>query len=88
MKYLFFGYYKGTDFGGLPQIFLSFFRTRNYAFESNAKVELLFSQYGIDNFIWKEHMRKIFNLTKRPYWHLEDFYIPHTQDIVAINYPF
>lgn len=41
MKYLFFGYYKGTDFWGLPQIFLSFFRAKNYAFESNAKVECI-----------------------------------------------
>jgi hypothetical protein len=36
---LFCDYYKGTDFWGLPQIFLSFFRAKNYAFESNAKVE-------------------------------------------------
>lgn len=38
---MFCDYYKGTDFWGLPQIFLSFFRARNYAFESNAKVELV-----------------------------------------------
>ena len=37
---MFCDYYKGTDFWGLPQIFLSFFRAKNYAFESNAKVEL------------------------------------------------
>jgi hypothetical protein len=49
---------------------------------------LLFSQYGTDNFIWKEHMRRFFNLTKRPYWQLEDFYIPHTHEIIAKNYPF
>jgi hypothetical protein len=49
---------------------------------------LLLAQYGIDNYIWKEHMRRLFNIKKRPLWRLEDFYIPHTLDIVAINYPF
>ena len=41
---MFCDYYKGTDFWGLPQIFLSFFRAKNYAFESNAKVEYLISE--------------------------------------------
>lgn len=49
---------------------------------------LLLSQYGIDNYIWKEHMRRFFNLTERPYWHLKDFYIPHTHNMIAKNYPF
>ena len=25
------------------------------------------------------YIYSIINLTKRPHWHLEDFYIPHTQ---------
>lgn len=49
---------------------------------------LLFAQYGIDNNIWKEHMRKFFNITNRPLWKLEDFYIPHKYDLLPINYPF
>ena len=49
---------------------------------------LLFSQYGIDNYIWKEHMRRVFNLTTRPRWRLEEFYIPHTHDVIPKNYPF
>ena len=44
--------------------------------------------YRCDNNIWKEHMRKFFNITNRPLWKLEDFYIPHKYDLLPINYPF
>lgn len=49
---------------------------------------LIFSQYGIDNHIWKDHIKRVFNISKRPQWELEDFYVPHIHDIVPVNYPF
>lgn len=49
---------------------------------------LVVAQYGKDNYLWKEHMRSIFNFKNRPYWKLEEFYIPHTYELKPINYPF
>ncbi len=49
---------------------------------------LIFSQYGFNNHIWKDHMKGVFNITKSPDWLLEDFYIPHIHDLIPINYPF
>lgn len=49
---------------------------------------LVISQYGKDNHIWKEHMKKFFNVTRSPKWNLEDFYVPHIHELVPINYPF
>ncbi len=49
---------------------------------------LVVAQYGKENYLWKDHMRKYFNFSKIPYWALEDFYVPHTHDLVPINYSF
>ena len=49
---------------------------------------LLLAQYGYDNIIWKEHMRKFFNIQKAPHWELEDFYVPNIGELNPINYPF
>ena len=49
---------------------------------------LIFAQYGIDNHIWNDHIKRVFNISKRPQWKLEDFYVPHILDLVPVNYPF
>ena len=45
-------------------------------------------KYGIDNHIWNDHIKRVFNISKRPQWKLEDFYVPHILDLVPVNYPF
>ncbi len=47
MKYLFLAITKVLIFGDFPKYSLAFFRARNYAFESNAKVEKDINQLNI-----------------------------------------
>lgn len=49
---------------------------------------LLIAQYGHNNPIWEEHMRKFFSIHHTPRWNLEDFYVPHIVELHPINYPF
>ena len=47
---------------------------------------LLIAQYGLDNSIWKDHMKKIFSIQKQPRWKLEDFYVPHITELTPIPF--
>jgi hypothetical protein len=47
---------------------------------------LLIAQYGCDNSIWKDHMRKFFSIQKQPRWKLEDFYVPHITELTPIPF--
>lgn len=52
---------------------------------------LLIAQYGHNNPIWEEHMRKFFSIHHTPRWNLEDFYVPHSTfnfKQTPIDYPF
>jgi hypothetical protein len=52
---------------------------------------LLIAQYGHNNPIWEEHMRKFFSIIQTPSWSLEDFYVPHSTlnfKQTPIDYPF
>ena len=49
---------------------------------------LLFAQFGKDNMIWKEHVRKYFNIQKSPQWHIRDYYVPSSDKLIPVNYPF
>lgn len=53
---------------------------------------LLIAQYGHNNPIWEEHMKKFYSIHHSPRWNLEDFYVPNnilnSLKQTPIDYPF
>lgn len=51
---------------------------------------LLIAQYGCENNLWKRKIANGIRIKKRPYWKLEDYYIPYTVSVKPkpVNYPF
>ena len=51
---------------------------------------ILIAQYGRENNLWKRKIANNIIIKKRPYWKLEDYYIPFTVSVKSkpINFPF
>lgn len=99
----FFPFKEWTTKGGTLSWYNAYNHVKHKRYENFAEANLenainavmglavfLVAQYGSNNNLWKRKIDTNLKIRKRPYWAVEDYYIPFTNDIapVAVQYPF